>query len=204
MPVITGREYRAMPLLIPMAAGQTKRLNSDFYVEGYATTFNEPYCLYEYEGNKYYETIDRAALDGADMSDVIMQYNHDGKVFARQSNNTLGIIADEKGLFTFADLSKSNAARDMFDEIKSGLITKMSWAFTIAADKYDRDSRTRTILRIKKVYDVSAVSYPANPETEISARSYFDGVIEVGKQELLKRDRDIAHLLLKIKLGVSE
>ena len=191
-----------MPLLIPMAAGQSKRLNSDFYVDGYATTFDDPYCLYEYDGNKYFEVIDRGALEGADASDVIMQYNHDGKVFARQTNNTLGVNADEKGLFIFADLSKSNAARDMYDEIKSGLITRMSWAFTIAADKYDRDTRTRTILKIKKVFDVSAVSYPANPETEISARSFFNGVIERDKQELFKRERDLAHLKLKIKLGV--
>lgn len=185
-----------------MAAGQTKRLNSDFYVEGYATTFNDPYCLYEYDGNKYFEVIDRGALEGADISDVIMQYNHDGKVFARQSNDTLGISADEKGLFIFADLSKSNAARDMYDEIKSGLITRMSWAFTIGAQAYDRDTRTRTIQRIKKVYDVSAVSYPANPETEISARSFFNGLIEGEKQELLKRERDLEYLKLKLKMGV--
>jgi len=190
-----------MPLLMPMEAG-AKRLNSDFYVEGYATTFNDPYCLYEYDGNKYFEVIDRGALEGADVSDVIMQYNHSGKVFARQTNNTLGILENEKGLFIFADLSKSNAARDMYDEIKSGLITRMSWAFTIASDKYDRDSRTRTILRIKKVYDVSAVSYPANPETEITARDYFNGLIEVEKQERLLRGRDLEHLKLKIKLGV--
>lgn len=202
MPVVTGREYRVMPLLIPMAAGQTKRLNSDFYVEGYATTFNDPYCLYEYDGNKYFEVIDRGALEGADISDIIMQYNHDGKVFARQSNDTLGISADEKGLFIFADLSKSNAARDMYDEIKSGLITRMSWAFTIGAQAYDRDTRTRTIQRIKKVYDVSAVSYPANPETEISARSFFNGLIEGEKQELLKRERDLEYLKLKLKMGV--
>ncbi len=201
MPVIAGREYREMPLLIPATATQ-KRINSEHYVEGYATTFDSPYCLYEYEGNKYYEVIERGALDGADMSDIIMQYNHDGKVFARQSNKTLGVVPDEKGLFIFADLSKSNAARDMYDEIKTGLITRMSWAFTVAKDSYDRDTRTRRIMSIKKVYDVSAVSYPANPETEITARSYFNGVIEVEKQELLKRMTALEYISLKIKLGV--
>ena len=100
-------------MALPLAtAGQTKRIDSSFYVEGYATTFNKPYLLYEYDGMKYYEVIDRNALAGADMSDVIMQYNHEGKVLARQSNHTLGIEADENGLFTFADLSKSRAAQD--------------------------------------------------------------------------------------------
>ena len=147
------------PLLIPTAA--EKRIDTDFYVEGYATTFDKPYLLYEWDGNKYYERIDRNALAGADMSDVIMQYNHEGKVLARLSNGTLGVEANDNGLFTFADLSKSRAAQDMFEEIKNGLVTKMSWAFRVSEDSYDRDTRTRTILKIAKVYDVSAVSIPA-------------------------------------------
>ena len=197
MPITKDREYRTMiqPLLIPKAA-QEKRIDTDFYVEGYATTFDRPYLLYEYDGNKYYERIARNALVGADMSDVIMQYNHDGKVLARLSNGTLGVEADNNGLFTFADLSKSRAAQDMFEEIKNGLITKMSWAFRVTEDSYDRETRTRTILKIAKVYDVSAVSIPANGDTDISARSYFDGVIEKEQQERLERRKQI----LKIKL----
>lgn len=192
----TDREYRTMiqPLLIPTAA--EKRIDTDFYVEGYATTFDKPYLLYEWDGNKYYERIDRNALAGADMSDVIMQYNHEGKVLARISNGTLGVEANDNGLFTFADLSKSRAAQDMFEEIKNGLVTKMSWAFRVSEDSYDRDTRTRTILKIAKVYDVSAVSIPANADTDISARSYFDGVIEREQQERLERRKK----LLKIKL----
>ena len=184
-----------MSLLIP---AQQKRITSDFYVEGYATTFDKPYLLYEWDGNKYYEIIDRNALVGADMTDVIMQYDHEGKVLARQSNKTLGIEPNGKGLFIYADLSKSRAAQDMYEEINNGLVTKMSWAFTVSEDSYDRDTKTRKILKIKKVYDVSAVSTPANASTDISARSYFDGVIEIEKQELLERIKKIT--LLKIKL----
>jgi len=176
-----------------------KRLESENYVEGYATTF-EPYELYEYDGIKYYEKIDRDALMGADLSDVIMQYDHTGKVLARQSNQTLGIEADRNGLFIFADLSKSRAAQDLYEEINAGLVTKMSWAFTVSKDSYDRDTRTRTIERIKKVYDVSAVSHPANADTAISARSWLDGVIEAEERESLARKIQI--LKLKIKLGV--
>lgn len=183
------------PLMIP--TGQTeKRIDSEKYVEGFATTFDKPYLLYEYDGNKYFERIDRNALAGADMSDIIMQYNHEGKVLARLSNKTLGVEVTDTGLFTFADLTKSRAAQDLFEEISNGLITKMSWAFRVSADAYDRDTRTRTILKISKVYDVSAVSYPANADTEISARSYFDGVIEGEQREALERRKQI----LKIKL----
>lgn len=177
-----------MSLLLPT---QEKRIDTDFYVEGYATTFDVPYLLYEWDGNKYYEVIDRNALLGADISDVIMQYDHQGKVLARKSNKTLGIEPNDKGLFIYADLSKSTAAKEMYEEINNGLVTKMSWAFTVGEDSYDRDTRTRKILKVKKVYDVSAVSIPANGDTEISARSWLDGVIEAEKQELLERQKQI-------------
>ena len=185
MPIKNDRIYRAA---LPFATNPTeKRIQSDFYVEGFATTFDKPYELYEYDGQKYFEMIDRHALDGADVSDVIMQLDHSGRVRARTSNGTLGIEAIDHGLFTFADLSKSSAAKELYEDIDSGLITKMSWAFTIEQDAYDRETRTRIIQKVKKVYDVSAVSIPANDATEISARSYFDGVIEREMQELQER-----------------
>ena len=177
-----------MPLLNPT---ETKRIDSKFYVEGYATTFNDPYVLFEIEGNEYSEMVESNAFQGADMSDVIMQFNHEGRVLARISNKTLGVEVDEHGLFTFADLSKSNVARDMYSDISEGLVNQMSWGFTIAEDEYDNTTRTRIIKKVKKVYDVSAVSIPANPGTDISARSYFDGVIEVERQELARKQKEL-------------
>lgn len=174
-----------MSLMLPTT---DKRLNSDYYVEGAATTFDQPYLLYEWDGDKYYEVIDRHALDGADLSDVIMQYDHGGRVFARNKMgggkpSTLIIEPQERILFTAADLSMSDAAKQMYSEITSGLIHQMSWAFTVREDSYDRMTKTRTILKVGKVYDVSAVSIPANSNTEISARSYLDGLIEAERRE---------------------
>lgn len=200
MPFKDNREYRAILNPFNLAATE-KRFDSNYYVEGYAATFDKPYLLYDYEGIKYYESIDRHALDGADMSDVIMQYDHGGKVLARQSNKTLGLELNDIGFFIFADLSKSSAAKDMFEEISNGLVTKMSWAFTVAEDSYDRDTHTRTILKVKKVYDVSAVSIPANPDTEISARSWIDGVIENEKREALERQKELELLKSKYFYG---
>ena len=180
---------------------QQKRMDSNFYVEGFATTF-EPYELYEYEGVKYYEQIDRNAFIGADMSDVIMQYDHAGRVLARQSNGSLIVEPNDDGLFICADLSNSSASKDLYEDITSGLVTKMSWAFTVAEDEYKRETRTRIIKRVNKVYDVSAVSIPANSDTLINARSFFDGVIEEEKQELLERRKQL--LRLKTKLYQEE
>ena len=187
MPVKKEREYRtvAAPLSVAAAA---KRIDTEYYVEGYATTFDKPYLLYEFEdGTKFYERIDAHALDGADMSDVIMQYDHEGRVFARESNNTLILIPDHKGLLIAADLSKTDLARGLYQDIEAGMITNMSWAFTVSEESYDRATRTRTILKIKKVYDVSAVSIPANGDTEIAARNFASRSYEAEKQERLKR-----------------
>lgn len=186
MPVKQDREYRALaaPLSVQQAA---KRIDTDYYVEGYATTFDKPYLLYELDGVKFYERVDAHALDGADMSDVVMQYDHEGRVFARQSNKTLILVPDHKGLLVAADLGRTDLARGLYQDIDAGMITKMSWAFTVKEESYDRATHTRTILKIKKVYDVSAVSIPANGDTEISARNFARRSYEAERQELLKR-----------------
>lgn len=198
MPIKKEREYRALaaPLTAQAAA---KRIQTDFYVEGYATTFDAPYLLYEFEdGTKIYERIDAHALDGADMGDVIMQYDHAGRVFARQSNKTLILVPDHKGLLVAADLGRTDLARGLYQDIEAGMINKMSWGFTVAEESYDRQTHTRTIIRIKKVYDVSAVSIPANSGTEISARAFADRSYEQERQELLQRRIN----LLKIRTSL--
>ncbi len=199
MPISQDREYRTLNLPL-IVSNQEKRLASDFYIEGYATKFDKPYLLYEYDGIQYFECISKNALEGADLTDVIMQYNHRGKVLARTSNNTLGLSPDNIGLFIFADLSKGNDARNMYEEISNGLITKMSWAFTVEKESYDKSTRTRYIEKIKKVYDVSAVSLPANEDTNIKARSFAQRSFEAEQQEL--REREIN--LLKLKLNLED
>lgn len=189
------RQYRTLTAtLAPVkrAEGETeepkKRFDTDYYVEGYASTFNDPYPIYrDFAGNEYLEIISPDAFAEADMSDVILQYDHRGHVYARTSNNTLLIEPDEHGLFIAADLSRSQISRDLYEEIASGLITRMSWAFTVAADEFDHETRTTTITRVKKIFDVSAVSLPADPNTEISARNLLNGEIEQTRKELARR-----------------
>lgn len=182
------RIYRNLVEMIPVESNEAE-VEKSYQVKGYATTWN-PYVLGEIDGVQFLERIDKNAFDEADMSDIIMQYDHEGKVLARTSNGSLDIQVDDRGLFISADLSKSVAARDMYEEIKEGLVTKMSWAFTVAEESYNKDTRTRTISKVKKVYDVSAVSIPANDGTDITARSFINGVIEVEKQELLEREKN--------------
>ena len=194
MAIKNDREYR----MIQMPEMQFRALEDEeqrYIVEGYATTFDDPYVLFEYDGNKYMEQITRDALLNTDMGDVIFLYNHEGMVYARQSNGTLQLSLNEHGLYVRADLSSTEASREMYESIKAGLVTQMSWCFTVEEESYNEKTRTRTILKVRKVYDVSAVSIPANPNTDISARSYWDGVIE----EERRRERERAEKVERIK-----
>lgn len=177
----TEREYRSA---LEFRAAE----NEDYIVEGYATTFNDPYVLYECDGLDYSEQIDRHAFDEADMRDVILQFDHSGRVYARIKNGTLFLSVDDHGLKVRADLSRTENSRNLYEDIKAGLVSEMSFAFTVAADEYNHETRTRTITKIKKVYDCSVVSIPANPNTSISARDYFNGVIEAEAAERRKAE----------------
>lgn len=201
----SGREYRAMRL-------EVRSSNDGCEVRqeavGYATTFNQPYLLYEFavdDGTyRVFEQVDPHAFDECDMSDVIMQYDHEGRVYARTKNGTLRLAPDENGLQVTAELGGTEIGRQLYAEIKGGYTDKMSFGFVVGEDKREvtRDHENhittvmRTITKIKKLYDVSAVSLPANDATSISARKFTDGVIGEIKAERLKR----ANTAKKIKL----
>ena len=197
-----GRQYRSFDV------SRFERRTEDSgekVVEGYATTFNQPYELWRdtWDGNVYVfmEQVDARAFDDCDMTDVIMQYNHEGRVFARTGNNTLALDPDAHGLHIRADLGGTEIGRQLFEEIEGGYTDKMSFGFRVSKDKREeteeRNEETgvrtvtvlRTILEISKLYDVSAVSLPANDATSISARNYCEGVIAEIKEEFLAREK---------------
>lgn len=209
MPKKNDREYRNMMLSIETRAeGEDEfEMISERIVSGYASTFEQPYTLYSDDYITYREVVDPKAFDNTDMSDVIMQYDHEGRVIARTSNNTLSVTPDEQGLFIRADLGGTELGRELYEEIRGGYTDKMSFGFTI-----DRTEETRTdledgkidilrhILGVSKLYDVSAVSIPANGATSISVetRSQIDGVIEAARAERLERAKlELKKQLLK-------
>ena len=199
MPMKNNREYRDMILtVVADQDGPDEEREEKKTVAGYASTFNEPYVLYEDDDLIYREQVDRSAFDETDMNDVIMQYNHEGRVFARITNNTLRVSPDDKGLFIEADLGGTELGRQLFDEIRGGYTDKMSFGFIVSADEElrtkDEDGRVdilRTITGISKLFDVSAVSIPANNGTSIgvSTRSRIDGVIEEVRAERLEAEK---------------
>ena len=195
MPIkLDKREYRK----IDAALMETRTAeNGVMVVEGYATTFNQPYELWRDNEMTVNEQVDRNAFAETDMGDVIMQYDHEGRVFARVANGTLVLEEDDHGLKIHANLGGTEIGRQLFEEIRGGYTNKMSFAFTVAADERlttrDADGHItvlRTITKIGKLYDVSAVSLPANDATEISARTIGDGLIaEVLEEVRAEKER---------------
>ena len=180
---MSKREYRNMTFEVREDGAEPS-----FLVEGYASTF-EPYKLMEIDGLDYNERIDEHAFDETDMTDVVYRIDHEGKVFARSSAGTIKLDIDEHGLHQVTDLSKTKAGREHFEEIKAGLYPQMSFAFTVAEDHYDDETRTRVVDKVAKIYDISSVAFPANDTTELHIRDYFNGVIEVEKAAKAERQK---------------
>ena len=182
------REYRK----IDAAEMETRTGESgEMIVEGYATTFNQPYRLMGDDKMTVNEQVDRNAFAETDMSDVIMQYDHEGRVFARIANGTLKLEEDDHGLKITANLGGTEIGRQLFEEIQGGYTNKMSFGFTVTGEKRERTKNAeghvtilRTITKIGKLYDVSAVSLPANDATEISSRTISDGLIAEAQEEI--------------------
>lgn len=210
MPIkLDEREYRRIDIAnMEARSGEEGQM----VVEGYATTFGNEYELFRDGNYRVVESVERSAFDHTDMTDVIMQYDHQGRVFARNRNNTLSLSVDDHGLKIRADLGGTEMGRQLYEEIRGGYTDRMSFAFTVGKDERteeeDRESGVTTIHRkitgITKLYDVSAVSTPANDTTEISARSIGDGLIADARQELAaleERKRKIQKI--KILMEVS-
>lgn len=175
--------------------------SDEMIVEGYAATFDRETVLFEYDGVEYKEVIDRQAFASADMSDVIFNYNHGGYVSARTRNSTLELAIDNIGLHVRADLSGTTEGRQLYEMIQGGFIDRMSFRFKVSEDSYNRETHTRRIIGISKVWDVSAVDIPAYESTSISARSFFKMEIEKEALEKVEIEQRKKKLELKLKLS---
>lgn len=171
-PVLGLRETRAfsMPDLTADPQGNV--------LQGHAAVFGQSYDMY----GLWTETIARGAFDNTDFTDVLFDVNHDlSRIpLARSRNNnansTLQLQIDDQGLATRAtlDVENNTDARALYSAVGRGDISGMSYIFAVRNDEWtglDSDMPQRTITDIAKVYEVSAVSMPANPGTDISARS---------------------------------
>ena len=170
-------------------------------IKGYAAVFNSP------ETYDYTEVIAPTAFDEADMSDVVLRYNHNDNfmVLARTRNKSLELNVDEKGLMIDATLQDDiTEHRDIFNAIKSGLIDKQSFAFIVDEDEYDYDTDTRTITRIGKVFDVSVVDQPFYNETDVSVARDVDNQEFLARREEIRKEHELKQALEEKKKAILE
>lgn len=184
MPIRDNREYRNTGKF------DVKAEPDNYMVTGYASTFDRYKLFDDDDGETYYEQIMPDAFENTDMSDVVFLRDHEGRAFARTKNGSVKITVDDKGLYTETNLGLTDAAREMFDDIKVQNYTQMSFSFVVDREEYDATTKTRKILSIAKIYDISAVIFPQNPFTDIgvNARSLFDGFIEKEKADRLNAE----------------
>ncbi len=171
------------------------------WVEGHAARFNSPTVLFEIDGMEYKEQIANDAFTDCKMEDVLFNYNHSGKVVARTRNKTLQLAVDNDGLFVRARLDGTEEGRKLYDEISKGYIDRMSFRFTIGQEAYDFENRMWTVLRVKRLYDVSAVDIPAYDDTSIEARKA--DAEAVARQHQQKVDTELARQRLALKLKLN-
>lgn len=177
--------------------------SQEMWIEGYAVKFNSPTVLFEFDGIEYKEQIANDAFAEARMDDVIFNYNHAGRVFARTRNRTLQLTADGQGLFVRARLDGTAEGRTLYDDIKNGFVDRMSFRFTVAKESYETDKRLWTVERVKRLYDVAAVDIPAYDDTSIEARKAF-ALEAVAQEQKRKADAELAKQKLKLKLQLEE
>lgn len=182
-------------------AEQIEGQEEELWVEGYATKFNSPTVLFEMDGQEYKEQIASDAFTECKMEDVIFNYNHGGKVMARTRNKTLQLGVDSNGLFVRARLDGTDEGRKLYDEISKGYIDRMSFRFTIGQEAYDYENRMWTVLRVKRLYDVSAVDIPAYDDTSIEARKADAEAVARERQQSL--ESEVLRQRLKLKLELN-
>lgn len=165
-----GREQR-----FGLVECRANEQSDEMVLEGYAAIFDSETFIGPPDWG-WFEKINKNAFNGADMSDVPMKYNHsdDVPIIARTRNKSLELTVDDKGLKIKATLLDTQDCRDIYAKVKSGLLDKMSFAFTVKEEKFSEDDEGkehREILAFDKIFDVAIVDLPAYDDTEIFARS---------------------------------
>lgn len=191
-------QCRSLVFIVETRQGETEETSQQMIVQGYAAVFNTPTELFEIDGIKYREQIDARAFDNAKMDDVIFNYNHEGRVYARTRNGTLKLEIREKGLWIEADIGGTEEGRKLYEEIKGGYIDRMSFQFTVKQETFDKENHLWTVKEVNRLYDVAAVSIPAYDDTLIEARKKF--AMENANGAYMEHEKDMNLRRRKLEL----
>jgi len=199
-------EYRAIELRASITnteEGQTCLK----VLDGRAINFDTPTPIFQdHDGTQYYEQIHHDALNGVNLSNVVLKYNHSEHVppLASTKAGTLDLKVDETGLGITARMANTTQASDIHELVRTGHLDKMSFAFTVANDAYDTKTKTRTIFSFDKIYDVSVVDFPAYEQTSVSARNYIKAQQETRNLEIQRQEQEAEQQKRQAELEAEE
>jgi hypothetical protein len=175
-------------------------------LEGYAIVFNQETLIGD-EAYGFVEEIDRRALENTLMKDVPMKYNHMDSflIIARTKNKSLTLSVDNNGLKVHAELLDTQSNQDIYKMVRSGLLDKMSFAFTVEEQSWNKEGKIpkRTITKIGRLYDVSVVDTPAYDSTSIYARSLESMDVELKAMELEEQKQHVEVMKKKIRIKTN-
>lgn len=170
---------------------------------GRPVVYDEPTTI-AYDGGTYTEVIHRGALDHCDLSDTTLTVNHDDKrIPLARAGRTMTLEVTEKGLYMRAELSEgSQAAKEVYEAVRRGDMTGMSFAFTVpeGGSAYDSATNTRHITAISKVYETSIVTHPAYPQASVEARDAIAAARDADRARAAARASRLATRLAALSI----
>lgn len=178
-------------------------------IEGYALKFNKR--SQPLMGGYFVETLDSRCLDDTDMSNVVATFNHDESKLLGRSGVNLTLAKDDVGLRFKIDLPNTTLGNDILEEVRMGILSQCSFAFTLPDDDADVWTRSneegvdykRTILAIDKLYDVSVVTTPAYQDTNVSVGARSKQAVQKLKDESLMKVRELKRREALRKLNIE-
>jgi uncharacterized protein len=189
-------ERRALPLKVTLDTDT----DGNSYLEGYAIVFNEE----SRDLGGFTEVVSPEAVRNADFSDTVAVFNHDtNQLLGRVTSGTLTLSTDERGVKYRVSIPNTTLGNDVKELTKRGDLSGSSFAFSLAknGDKWEErgDKVLRTITSFGKIFDVSPVTHPAYPTTDVGLRS-LNNFLESRKEPETKPIEDYIKQLETIKL----
>ena len=186
-----------------LAEMRVEETEDKMILEGYAIVFDQETMIGD-EERGFKEVISRESLSKTNMKDVPMKYNHMDSflILARTKNKSLSLSVDEHGLKVRAELLNTTTNADVYKMVKAGLLDKMSFAFTVKKQSWDRSSKIplRRIEEIDRLFDVSVVDLPAYEGTSIYSRSLDLEETELKAMDLAKREEEVKVIRKRISI----
>ena len=168
------QEINKRAMLVGFQPVEDEQRSDRLILRGTPIVYDTKTMLYEWDGVKYYEIIERGALDGADVSDVVFYFEHHGRVYARSRNGSLKLTNADDSASVEIELDPNDQGhRELYNDIKAGRVDRMSFCFSIEEESFNNETNTFTVKKIRKLFDVSAVAFAAYDQTDIEARDSF-------------------------------